>query len=145
MKDSAPPPELGDYGNFMEELLKAKTEIEAIATSSGFSDLNLDSFARQIKTDFFVALAAFMANKTIIANLENAYNPRHTNEIFAELTQRQINIMEGISLTKTNKQIAQSLGYSESTIHAEIGKLFYRFNVSNRLDLVDVDVNKEVI
>ena len=146
MKDFAPPPQNSDdYGNFMGELLKAKNEIYAVAASSGFADLNLDGFARQITNDFFVALAAFMANKTIVTNLEHAYNPILAIEIVAELSKRQHNILEEIKLAKTNKQIAKSLGFSESTIHHEIGILLKRYDVSNRLELFDIDVKKDAI
>lgn len=55
----------------------------------------------------------------------------------AELTNRQIVILQHMAEGKTNQQIGRHMNLSESTIKQESVKIFRKLRVSNRLDAAD--------
>lgn len=55
-----------------------------------------------------------------------------------EPTQRQLVIMQLISEERTNKNISESLGYSESTIRQEIIKIFAKIGCTNRNQVAEI-------
>ena len=53
-----------------------------------------------------------------------------------ELTQRQREVLGLVRKGRTNREIAQELGISEDGVKAHLSRLFLRFGVTNRVELL---------
>ena len=58
-------------------------------------------------------------------------------------TPRELKILNLVAEGRTNKDIAQVLGLSDQTVKHHFSSLFYKFGVSNRLELVLLVTNRE--
>ena len=84
-------------------------------------------------TQFFTAVASVISLAAITApirKIEKLKPPSH--ESFSVLTTRQMKILKALAQKKTNKEIAQSLGQSESTIKHETIKIYAHLNITGR-------------
>jgi DNA-binding CsgD family transcriptional regulator len=55
-----------------------------------------------------------------------------------QMTRREYQVLSGLRLGKTNKEIAAEFGLAEGTVGVHVRKLLERFKVPNRTRLVDV-------
>lgn len=53
-----------------------------------------------------------------------------------ELSRRQEQIAKGVLSGMSDKELAEDLGISLPTIRTHIGRLFYKFDVDNRVEMV---------
>lgn len=66
--------------------------------------------------------------------LEDGASARINHNGHSELSPRQLEVLTGITLKKTNNMIAKELGYSVSTIRHETMRIFEALGVSDRLE-----------
>ncbi|WP_321392442.1 response regulator transcription factor [Emcibacter sp.] len=61
-------------------------------------------------------------------------SPEKRNRSFESLTSRQLEILKHITLGKSNKEIARSLGIADNTVRVHISAIFQVLNVNNRTE-----------
>lgn len=61
------------------------------------------------------------------------------------VTEREKDVLTELVKGKTNKEIADTLYISRSTVKAHLEKLFYEFKVSNRVQLALVAVKNGIV
>lgn len=54
----------------------------------------------------------------------------------ADLTEIELKVLNGVIDCKTNIEIAEDIGYSERHVYRIIGRLFRRYKVSRKIELV---------
>ena len=65
--------------------------------------------------------------------------------IMHTVTQRELDILQELAKGKTNQEIADTLFISRSTVKAHLEKLFFEFNVYNRVQLVMLALKEGLI
>jgi DNA-binding NarL/FixJ family response regulator len=61
--------------------------------------------------------------------------PRTAEQLPSGLTQRELDIIAGVSRSASNKEIAWQLGVGEQTIKNHLRRIFEKLNVANRVEL----------
>ena len=122
------------------EFLELKAEVaeyvNAIAEVAGLLRHCDTTKGEDVYAQFLENLSAFYAHATI----ESAIHARtqsavHTVE--ANLTARQSVIVGEIMLGKSNKEIANTVGYATSTVHHEVTAILAFFKIKNREQLAE--------
>ena len=67
--------------------------------------------------------------------VESLRAPRNAEQLPNGLTQREIDIVAGVSRSASNKEIAWQLGLGEQTIKNHLRRIFEKLNVANRVEL----------
>jgi DNA-binding NarL/FixJ family response regulator len=77
--------------------------------------------------------------------LENGTGTRISHNGHSELSPRQLEVLTGIRLKKTNNMIAKDLGYSVSTIRHETMRIFEALGVSDRFEAAEYATRNGII
>jgi DNA-binding NarL/FixJ family response regulator len=105
------------------------------------ADIDLCLFRKALKVVFEGQV--WVDNNTLKAFLHNAGLLSKTGKING-VTEKEKEIIECVCQGYRNRQIASKLYLSEHTVKAHLNKIFRKFNISSRSQLVAIAVNNNV-
>lgn len=135
-------PVLVDHHVFIASpIFRFSTPVSAFAI---FSDTKMK--ANVEAEDFLTAICSIFSlyyYQTAVATLSEPKKLTHSStnisaDVSSELTDRQKLILRLISEDRTNSNISEFLGYSESTIRQEIMKIFVKLGCSTRKECAEI-------
>lgn len=85
--------------------------------------------------DFISLVANMMILRSEGRNGSKSYHSRSQIRNISSLNEREVTILELIKQGKTNAQIAQTLGYSESTIRQDTIKIYQKLGIAGRQEI----------
>jgi DNA-binding NarL/FixJ family response regulator len=113
---------------FADDLLLLET---IKAGADGYLLKNIDSKAILSAIEN-VAKGASILDPAMIGRVMNVF--RGNSEMIEELTSQERNILDLISLGKTNKEIAEELFIAEKTVRNYVSRIMRKINVTNRTE-----------
>lgn len=90
------------------------------------------------------AISLYIALRFLDA-LESGASARINQNGHSDLSPRQLEVLTGITLKKTNNMIANELGYSVSTIRHETMRIFEALGVSDRFEAAEYATKNGII
>ncbi len=129
-----------DIGIKQEEIISALLSYKIYGVISTYTDLKL--FKKALKVVFDGQI--WISNSTLKEFLHNEGLISKSGKINS-LTMREREIIEYICQGYNNKKIASMLSLSEQTIKAHLNRIFRKFNVSNRSQLIAITLNNRKI
>jgi len=81
-------------------------------------------------------ITARIGDGAIIVKIPLVVVPRIMQQSGLDLSRRQTEVLEGLNEGLANKEIANKLNISESTVKFHVSKLFSKFRVDSRIQLM---------
>jgi DNA-binding NarL/FixJ family response regulator len=129
-----------DIGIKQEEIISALLSYKIYGVISAYTDLRL--FKKAIKVVYGGQI--WISNGTIKAFLHNEGLISKSGKLSC-LTMREREIIDYVCQGYNNKKIALMLSISEQTVKAHLNRIFKKFNVSNRSQLMAITLNNHNI
>lgn len=125
-----------DLGLKREELLSTLISYKLHGVISTATDIQLFKKALRVVYDGQI----WLSHETMKTFLHNSETVHKTGKI-DRLTNREKQIISCVCQGLNNKQIASDLSVSEQTVKAHLNRIFRKFNISNRSQLVALSLN----
>ncbi|MEZ0324305.1 MAG: response regulator [Fimbriimonas sp.] len=110
--------------------------IKAGAVGYVLKDAGLDEIAGAVRSaslgEGFLSPALVMRVMSEFTRLSKS--ALHNRKLFAELSRREIEVLECISAGMKNSQIADKLSLSEKTVKSHVGAIFKKLHVNDRTE-----------
>lgn len=90
-------------------------------------------------------LPAHLAANLIMLEPETALVRAEIDDALEELTARERDVLEWLALGYSNKRIAKQLQIAESTVKFHIAAIYAKFNVSSRVEAVNIAARRGLI
>ena len=90
-------------------------------------------------------LPAHLAANLIMLEPEPALVRAELDDTLEELTARERDVLEWLALGYSNKRIAKQLEIAESTVKFHIAAIYAKFNVSSRVEAVNIAARRGLI
>jgi DNA-binding NarL/FixJ family response regulator len=81
-------------------------------------------------------ITASIRDGAIIVKIPLVVVPRKKQQSGLDLSRRETEVLEGLKEGLANKEIANKLNISESTVKFHVSKLFSKFKVDSRIQLM---------
>ena len=81
-------------------------------------------------------ITASIRDGAIIVKIPLVVVPRKKQQSGLDLSRRETEVLEGLKEGMANKEIANKLNISESTVKFHVSKLFSKFKVNSRIQLM---------
>jgi DNA-binding NarL/FixJ family response regulator len=128
-----------DTGLKQEDIITTLLSYKFSGVLSAHTDIRLFRKALKVVSEGQI----WIDNSTIKAFLHSAGLISKTGKING-ITEKEKEIIEHISQGYRNKEIAQRLNISEQTVKAHLNRIFRKFNVSNRSQLITLAMNNRI-
>ena len=96
-------------------------------------------------TQGLAVLPAHLAANLIALEPEPALVRAEIDDTLEELTARERDVLEWLALGYSNKRIAKQLEIAESTVKFHITAIYAKFNVSSRVEAVNIAARRGLI
>lgn len=132
---------LSDLGQPPTRLLEAR----------GWALLPSDASASELRAAVIASaqglavLPAHLAEHLIALEPEPALVRAELDDTLEELTAREHDVLEWLALGYSNKRIAKQLEIAESTVKFHIAAIYAKFNVSGRVEAVNIAARRGLI
>jgi DNA-binding NarL/FixJ family response regulator len=112
------------------------TAIKAGAVGYVLKDAGLDEIGRAVRS---AALSEGFLSPALVSRVMNEFtrlskSAVHNRKLFAELSRREVEVLECIAAGMKNSQIADKLSLSEKTVKSHVGAIFKKLHVNDRTE-----------
>lgn len=112
------------------------TAIKAGAVGYVLKDAGLEEIAHAIRS---AAQGEGFLSPALVSRVMNEFtrlskSAVHNRKLFAELSRREVEVLECISSGMKNSQIADKLSLSEKTVKSHVGAIFKKLHVNDRTE-----------
>ena len=118
---------------------------ENLQAAEALSRSETDGFLDQVVREFEAPLCRYVARMLNDHNVEATISDRETAPERLGLTPREIEILQLMATSQTNRDIAEQLFISEETVRTHVKRILRKLNQPNRTQAVLFALKAEII